>query len=55
MRPKIATAGNESADPYDRFYAIKDKRSLQVRKARCSKKIGLGPLASHKSTERHKL
>ena len=43
MRPKVATVGNESADPYDRFYAIKDKQSLQVRKARCSKELGWDP------------
>ena len=30
VQPKVVTAGNESADPYDRFYAIKDKQSLQV-------------------------
>lgn len=43
MQPTIATAGNESADPYDRFYAIKDKQSLQVRKARRSKTLVWDP------------
>ena len=39
VQPKVATAGNESADPCDRFYAIKDKQSLQVRKARRSETL----------------
>ena len=43
MRPKVATAGNETADPYDRFHAIKDKQSLQMMKARCSRKLVWDP------------
>ena len=43
VQPKVATAGNESADPCDRFYAIKDKQSLQVRKARRSETLVWDP------------
>ena len=43
MQPKVATAGSEPADPYDRFYAIKDKQSLQVKKARRSKTLVWDP------------
>ena len=43
IHPKVATAGNVSADPYYRFYAIKDKQSLQVRKARRSQTLVWDP------------
>ena len=43
MQPKVATAVNESTNPYDRFYAIKDKQSLLVRKARRSNTLVWDP------------
>lgn len=36
MQPKISTAGSEPGDLFDEFYAIKDKQSPQVKKARRS-------------------
>ena len=39
MQPKIATASNKPADPFDKFYAIRDKQSPQVEKARRSKTL----------------
>ncbi len=39
MHPKVATAGNKPVDPFDKFYAIRDKQSPLVEKARRSKTL----------------
>ena len=43
MQPKLPTAGSKPADPFDEFYAIKDKQSPQVKKARRSETLVWDP------------
>ena len=43
MQPKVSTAGSKPVDPFDEFYAIKDKQSPQVKKARRSKTLVWDP------------